>query len=698
MRYWLALLAASSLVGQTRDLTPLFAGRTGSALVWNLADKKMEAAWNESRARSATFRPGSVLKPFVLAAYIEAGQYRGQDKTRCKDGLLAGPEALAYSCNEYFDGLLGKMEAEDRDRGFARFGLVAPRSSTEAAAMTNIALLEAWRRLLARQREERLRPVFDGLEQAARYGTARLAGIASTQVAGKTGTMRGTAVFAGYAPAERPKYLVLVQLDTGTGGGDAAPYAAKIFEQLFATGAKKDPQAITLRLFWQNPPRQLNLAPGNYPAGTKIVADTTSLIAPGPLEVRHNGDAFQLTVQIGLENYVAAVLHGEAGGFRTAEARKAMAVAARTYAAHFRHRHSAEGFDFCDTTHCQDARFVAQLRGELLAAVEATDGELLWYDGKTAAAYYHADSGGWLESAEGAPYLPARADKWWKETTESQWSWTMSAPKLAEALGLSLISRTFQVTAREPSGRVRSLNAFGHPAEAASFRTAVGRVLGWEKLPSRMFEVKQDGANLTFRGKGRGHGIGLPQTSAERMAAAGKSYVEILGEYYPGTKVSMTAAGLRWQVIEGTRIKLWTTQPAKDRALLALAEKELPVLEAMTGFRASPVLRVYPSRDAFRDSTGMIAPIAGATRGRQVKLPPNPALGTLRHELLHAILETNTKQAHPEWFREGMVLVLLREQGPERDRTEKLLQQHGKAKLLEFWVRGLPADAAKAQP
>ena len=704
MRCCAALLCTASLfwAAETpRDLASLFAGRSGSALVWNLEEKRLEAAWNEARARSLAFRPGSTLKPFALAAYIEAGQYRVEDKVRCPEGLVNGPAALAYSCNAYFDSILAKMSPEDRERGFARFGLTAPKSSADTLPMTNIALLEVWRRLLARHREERMRPVFEGLEQATDYGTARLAAVAQTKVAGKTGTMRGTAVFAGFAPANKPKFLVLVHLDTGTGGGDAAPYAAKIFSQLFARAISNDPRMLSVRLFWQTPLKELNLAPGHYPAGTKITTGNSVLIAPGPIDIRQETGGYTITAQVALEDYVAAVLDGEAGGLRQAQARRAMAVAARTYAVHFRGRHSAEGFDFCDTTHCQDARFVAQRRRDLGEDVEATEGEMLWWNGKPAATYYHADSGGWLESAEGAPYLPSRADRWWKETPEALWRWTISAPQLAQALGLTLITPNFRVTAREPGGRARALDVFGHPAEAASFRTAIGRTLGWEKLPSRLFEVKREGAQLIFTGKGRGHGIGLPQTSAERMAAGGSKYPEILAEYYPGTRLSVGAGGMAWQTLSGTKVQLLTTNAARDRNLLAQAEQELAVLERLTGWSANPIVRIYPSREAFRDVTGITANVAGATRGRQVKLPPNPSLGTLRHELLHAVLEANTSVRHPDWFREGLVLVLLNEPAAEgakaaRGRTEQLLKRQGKAKVLEYWKRGLPAEELRS--
>ena len=63
-----------------------------------------------------------------------------------------------------------------------------------------------------------------------------------------------------------------------------------------------------------------------------------------------------ITATMPMEEYIAGVLAGETGNFKSDEALKAMAVAARTYAMHFGSRHALEDFDFCDTTHCQDLR------------------------------------------------------------------------------------------------------------------------------------------------------------------------------------------------------------------------------------------------------------------------------------------------------------------------------------------------------
>lgn len=687
----LCCLLGNNLWAEVADLSPYFVGRSGAALLWDLEKEQLVGAYHEGRAKTLAFRPGSLLKPFTLASFVEAGLYQGGFRVRCEAGVLNGVEALAYSCNEYFERALGMMEGAELTRGYARFGLEA-----RAQQMTLGALLPAWRRLVSRYQEARLAPVFQGMEQSVAYGTGRLAGLAGVQVAGKTGTMREAALFAGYAPAGKPRYLLLVHLDQGSGGGDAAPVAAKILAGMFPGmlpgRGTFDSQRVSVRLFWQSPPVQLNLGPGDYAAGTLVEAGGARLLAPGPLKVEKKGGRFLLTASLPLEEYVAAVLHGEAGGFRHVESRKAMAVAARTYAARFRGRHAEEGFDFCDTTHCQDARFVLKARGDLVSAVEDTDGEMLWWQGRPAAAYYHADSGGWLEGSGEGPYLREKRDVWWQDVAEARWTWSVGVKDLAAALHLTFVRPEFRVTAREASGRARALDVFGHPAEAAAFRMAVGRELGWEKLPSRLFEVEEKERRLVFRGRGRGHGMGMAQTSAERMAAAGKSYREILGEYYAGAKVSFTASGLQWKVLRGSRVSLWTVNEGRDRAVLVEAERSLVELERLTGMRVEPVLRVYPSREAFRDATGILEQVQGATRGRQVRLMAGASLAaqvaTIRHELLHALLETNTKEAWPGWLREGMVLALLGEAGEGRERVEGLMRKYGRGEVLRMWRVG----------
>ena len=95
-------------------------------------------------------------------------------------------------------------------------------------------------------------------------------------------------------------------------------------------------------------------------------------------------------VEMPLEKYVAGVLAGESSVFRSEEALKAMAVAARTYAVRLRGRHAKDGFDFCATTHCQRVNLKA-ITPRFDAIADATAGELLWFEGKPAFACYTRD-------------------------------------------------------------------------------------------------------------------------------------------------------------------------------------------------------------------------------------------------------------------------------------------------------------------
>ena len=122
----------------------------------------------------------------------------------------------------------------------------------------------------------------------------------------------------------------------------------------------------------------------------------TACIAFGQttLKVRLNSGIMEMP----LERYVEAVLAGEASTFRSEEALKAMAVTARTYAVRLRGRHASEGYDLCGTTHCQRLE-PAKVTPRLASAVSATNGEMLWWEGKPIFAAYSRDCGGVTEDA-----------------------------------------------------------------------------------------------------------------------------------------------------------------------------------------------------------------------------------------------------------------------------------------------------------
>ena len=142
-----------------------------------------------------------------------------------------------------------------------------------------------------------------------------------------------------------------------------------------------------------------------------------------------------------MDEYIAGVLAGEVGNFKSDEALKAMAVAARTYAMHFGSRHAQEGFDLCDTTHCQDLR-IAGIDARLRKIASDTSGEILWYEGEPAATYYNANCGGTTEDGRytlgndeaPAPYLTQHSDTYCVRNGVLQWRSWVTKRELQSAL------------------------------------------------------------------------------------------------------------------------------------------------------------------------------------------------------------------------------------------------------------------------
>ncbi|MGH9657806.1 MAG: SpoIID/LytB domain-containing protein, partial [Bryobacteraceae bacterium] len=363
------------------------------------------------------------------------------------------------------------------------------------------------------------------------------------------------------------------------------------------------------------------------------------------------------TVSLPLEDYVAAVLAGEAGPY-TGDALRAVAVAARTYAVRFAGRHRAEGFDFCETTHCQDAQTRGVTDRHRAAAAE-TEGELLWHNGSPAAAYYTRNCGGRSESAaavwgEAAPYLVSRADEF---CPRQEWDARIAKSDLG--------STSLAVIARTPSGRVARVRLGPKPMSAPSLRFAIGRSLGWSLVRSDWWDVRDEGDFLSFHGRGWGHGVGLCQEGAARR---NRPYREILAHYYPGTILGLTAQGLGWRHFGGERVDLQATRP--EPALLVAADRAADDVESASGLRFAvrPRVHLYPTVATFRDATGEPGWVAASTRAGVVRLQPSArSPQTLKHELAHVLIESRARAGAPLWLREGLARHLAGERARSTD-------------------------------
>jgi len=400
-----------------------------------------------------------------------------------------------------------------------------------------------------------------------------------------------------------------------------------------------------------------------------------------PLHIQASESHLLFTAAVPVEEYVAAVLVGESGEFKNDEAIKAMAVATRTYATRFHNKHGQEGFDFCDTTHCQVPRW-NDVPQRFRAAAEATRGEVLLFEGAPAETYYHQNCGGTAAAGNevwptvSAPYLRTHPDPYCSANAPLQWESIILIADLNAALRDAHLGSprgwsALEIATRLPSGRAQRLRLRGGDSpetmiSASSFRYAVDRALGWNKIRSDLYEIRNIGGQIIFSGRGSGHGVGLCQAGAEEMARQGKDYRQILSFYFPGTELSKTTEE-KWRTQTTEHFELLTAAQEEEASLLPITESILKQDEESVGWTLSfrVRLQVFSTLDRYRDVTGQPGWVAASTRGHTIRLQPLDVLrkksileSTLRHELFHLLIESRARAGLPLWFREGLALYL----------------------------------------
>jgi len=271
----------------------------------------------------------------------------------------------------------------------------------------------------------------------------------------------------------------------------------------------------------------------------------------GELEVERTERGLRVVNRVSLEDYVAGTLGSELYADWEAETYKAQAVAARTFALYQQARRRKEPFDVSAETGDQVYRGVGAETRAARAAVAATRGELLVYDGAPILAAFHSASGGRTASAEevwGEPhaYLVSRPVPGEEDSPDTYWRASISRTTLGRALapfGLRLGGvREVRVVERTESGRARRVHIVGTEGSGDMAARTLRSALGMSVIRSTLFEVRDRDGQFVFVGSGHGHGVGMSQWGAQAMAKRGASYREILAWFYPGAKLVRSGA------------------------------------------------------------------------------------------------------------------------------------------------------------
>ncbi|MEO5930332.1 MAG: penicillin-binding transpeptidase domain-containing protein [Candidatus Kapaibacterium sp.] len=272
-----AILSWHACAGQTIRF-PAIEQRYDAVVL--LADARSGRLLGGARMGEANDRnnyPGSLFKLAIGIAALRSGKFDRTFTYTCsgKDTIAGAAQAcwlhdghatigfsdaLAVSCNLYFRRIARTLSREEIIQGARGIGMLPaavgggdPFSNlndetllgeafpVSPAGMLNVALALASRGRIGAGGISlfgaRFRPLYDGMRECVRIGTGKGAWTSRFSIAGKTGTSENgiarshTGWFIGFAPADRPKYAVVVMCRNAH-GSEAAAIARQALEKV----------------------------------------------------------------------------------------------------------------------------------------------------------------------------------------------------------------------------------------------------------------------------------------------------------------------------------------------------------------------------------------------------------------------------------------------------------------------------------
>lgn len=184
----------------------------------------------------------------------------------------------------------------------------------------------------------------------------------------------------------------------------------------------------------------------------------------------------------------------------------------------------------------------------LKLCVEHTEGEVLMWNGSYAYAAYHAISAGStrdmveLYSEAKMPYLKAQiceadvvAEGYLSVSYLEKEEFAEACNRLFAGSGVKN-TEDVVIETRDTAGYVTAMKVGAVTCDGEAFREGFG-------LNSACFAISEIDERVRIVTKGLGHGFGLSQHTANKMAEEGGSYREILTYFFPGTELCNVSDG-----------------------------------------------------------------------------------------------------------------------------------------------------------
>jgi stage II sporulation protein D len=243
----------------------------------------------------------------------------------------------------------------------------------------------------------------------------------------------------------------------------------------------------------------------------------------GSIQIDVTGGKLRAINMVGLEQYLYGVVPSEMPFTWLPEALKAQAVVARSYALATRR---TGAFDLYSDTRSQVYLGIEHEKPSTNAAVNATAGQVVLYEGEVAKTYFFSTSGGRTASAEDVwgepvPYLVSVADPYDSISPHHDWGpLVFTGAKLAKKLKMKGRVVDLQPEVNS-SGRIKVLNVVGTQGTLAMQGADLRRRLG---LRSTWFSVgvlslTAPPQPIVYGGRGKLTGVarGLTQTVLQRL-------------------------------------------------------------------------------------------------------------------------------------------------------------------------------------
>jgi stage II sporulation protein D len=318
----------------------------------------------------------------------------------------------------------------------------------------------------------------------------------------------------------------------------------------------------------------------------------------GSIQIDVTGGKLRAINMVSLEQYLYGVVPSEMPFTWLPEALKAQAVVARSYALATR---KTGAFDLYPDTRSQVYLGIEHEKPSTNAAVNATAGQVVLYEGEVAKTFFFSTSGGRTASAEDVwgepvPYLVSVADPYDSISPHHDWGpLVFTGTKLAKVLKLK--GRVVDLQPElNSSGRIKVLNVVGTKSTLAVPGADLRRRLG---LRSTWFSVGVLSLTaplqpVTFGGRGKLTGLARGLTQAVLQQQQGGSWTEV-------GAVEADKDGVVTALVKPTV----TTRYRLSSGKVSAASVRVPV---------APLARFYPARTPDR-LTGYVRPasLAGTT-------------------------------------------------------------------------------------